>query len=128
MTYQYQQFPNEPIIVSTLLPSYRVEIDALSYSSDGKALLDKVSQPVFFIEDFTRSTLDMQDLAYGASVVAKDPTSLLRHPNIRQILYVTDSEIMRLSASGMNNEVFGNLKIQVFDTLQEALAYARSQN
>ncbi len=69
----------------------------------------------------------MNELIEVTNWLARDETSSWRHPNLRQVLLVTQDNLTRIAAKGMNSELFGNMNIAVFTTLDDALAHARSE-
>jgi hypothetical protein len=53
--------------------------------------------------------------------------ALLRHPNIREIMYVISNSFQRAVSEGLDSEWFGNLKIKLVYSLDEGLDYIRSR-
>lgn len=67
--------------------------------------------------------LTLDEIVFGANRIARGENSLWHHPNIKQVILVTDNNTLRLSAKGMASQTFGNLIVPVFVSLDEALAY-----
>ncbi|MDX2077130.1 MAG: hypothetical protein SFZ02_11910 [bacterium] len=123
MSFTLTQHTDAPIIVNHLHADYTMaEFDPANQKAG--ALLDKVTEPHYYIVIFD-FTLTLEELLEGASGLARSENSLWHHPNIKQVIMVTDNDLFRLSAKGMHSDVFGNLDIAVFSTLEDALAYTR---
>ena len=124
----FKQLPGEPIIVVTLSKEYDFIADADEGARAGLAVLDRLKHPVFWVVDFhitpnQEHSLNLDQLLVSSNAV----TRLWSDPRIRKVLLVTSDEIVRLAGRGMTSETFGNLPIEIFASLDEALRYARSQ-
>lgn len=71
-------------------------------------------------------TFDLSSVIAGANMSARGDNPIFHHPNTCSISYVTQSGVVALAAKGMDSKVFGHLKINVFGTLEEALAHVRA--
>ena len=52
--------------------------------------------------------------------------SLFHHPNIRQVIFVSDSTMLQVAAKEMDSAPFGNVTVAVFDNIEEALQHVHS--
>ena len=92
------------------------------------SLFNSVSEPVVLILDVTQAEVELDGIMRGASSVYRGDSPLFRHPNVRQILQVSNNPAFEMAARGLDSEVFGDVKIEVFHTLKEALNYARASS
>lgn len=120
-----EKLPNEPIIIFAV--GEQGEENA-PVTDELLSLLDSLPEPVTLIFDLTNFKASFQDMLLGIKTSSTGETSLMRHPKIKQYLSVTDSKALQMIAKGMDTVTFGNIKITVFPTLDEALAHARSQS
>jgi len=128
MPVKLEQLPNEPIVIQTMSPDYHLIEEFPKDHPKLYALLDGLSEPVFWIVDISKvENIDMQDLLTGTKLVATSDKSLYHHPNMRQALYVSTKDLIKLAATGLSHEQFGKLNVKVFDNLDAALAYARER-
>ena len=67
----------------------------------------------------------VEDIIWAANEGVHGSLAVARDPRIREILVVSTSSILSLAARGLRADAFGNTRISVFGTLEEALAYAR---
>lgn len=63
----------------------------------------------------------------ASSMAARGDNPLFHHPKVKQVLLVVGDIMQELSAKGMQSDTFGNVNIRTFKSVEEALAYARSQ-
>jgi hypothetical protein len=89
-------------------------------------LLKTAQEKVTVINNLDRAHFSIDDVIHSASLAKQRESSLFHHPMVKQILCVTGSKLIQLSAKGLNHEVFGGLKLPVFGTMEEALDYANS--
>ena len=52
---------------------------------------------------------------------------MLHHPHVKELIIVTQAKMEELAAKGLNSDIFGNVPISVFETMEDAVAYARSR-
>ncbi|GEM_PF-730676 len=127
MTYHIERLPGEPIIVSTILPGYSVVRDQPNSDADTRAILDQSDEPLYLVVDITRFKFNLDDVVRGANQGGRGAESLWHHPKIKKLIWVSPSPVVRLAARGLNSPTFGGIAAEVFDTIDEALAYARAQ-
>jgi hypothetical protein len=87
--------------------------------------LDSLDEPVYFINDTSAVDFDLATVIEGSNLVARGENPIFHHPNIRSVIYVTQSDLGALAAKGMDSNAFGNVDVKIFRTLDEALAYVR---
>jgi hypothetical protein len=125
-TATFNKLPDEPILILTLSGSSTDLSDPEQSHNQLHSFLDSISEPVFLILDMSNAQLGLDDLMRGASDAFRGDNPTFKHPNIREVLQVSDDPTLELAAEGMNSAVFGNIKIRLFETLEDALAYARA--
>jgi hypothetical protein len=124
----FEQLPGEPIVVVSLGKDYDFITGAEEGTQAALDVLDRQTQPVFWIVDFHIAPDQEHSLNFEQLLVSSNSvTELWSDPRIRQVLVVTSDEIVRLAAQGMGTEAFGNLSIALFGSLNEAFAYARAR-
>lgn len=128
-TFSHHQLPGEPIVIATLSDKYNFSTDSGPSSQAGIKVLNTMSTPVFWILDMRHLTVDLELLMRGAAVTARDSSSIYRHPMVREVIFVFPevSEVLQLGAKGLNSEAFGFIKASVMDSVDAAIAYARSK-
>lgn len=121
--------PGEPIVIATLHENYDLATDSGPSSQAGIDLLNTLTDPVFWILDMRYLKFDLAALVQGAAVLARNPSSIYRHPMIREVIMVSENApaAVKLAAEGLNSEIYGYVKACVMDSVDEAIAYARAQ-
>ena len=126
MPYSIEKAPDEPIVV-VVHESRQLLAEMGQLMDEIKPLLDSQPEPVFLVMDIRRLGIAVEDLASAASAAARGPGALLHHPNVRENLLVSSAGLVRLGAQGLRTATFGNTKVRVFDTTEQALGYCRDQ-
>jgi hypothetical protein len=126
MPYKMEKLPHEPIIYLTYSPDFSVTRELPQQMEETVVLLDAQPEPVYLIIDVRETQFSLDDLIQGANMATRQRKVLL-HPNIEANLVVTNSKLVALTSKGLKSPVFGSIKIEVFETVEEAFAYARSR-
>ena len=122
MSYRVEKLPDEPIVLATLNKDFSMSMfDNLV--NDVYEILDQLNESIYYISDVRHITLSWDNLLKGVSMVSRGKNPLLQHPRIIENLAVTNSKMLRMLAKGMQHPVFGNVSIQAFDSLDDAIEY-----
>lgn len=125
-TYRLELLEGEPIILVTIFEDYSIARDMPKSDQEGRALLETFDRPGYFITDITRLKPTVDDLIQGSNRGARGDDPLWKHPLVREMIFVSSSPFIQVAAKGMNTVTFGNLSVQVFKTVEEALVYCRA--
>ncbi len=94
-------------------------------------ILNEQTEPVIHIADMSAADVDFEDILKISANAAYGEDALFRHPMIAEVLVVTEDPAMALAAQGMTTDAYfshgKDFILKVFSTLDEALAYARSE-
>jgi hypothetical protein len=108
--------------------------DDFDFATEGEAqfaqitsILDRQTEPIFYMVDLRKLDITFDETLALINRVARGEDALLRHPNIREIIYVISNTFQRAVAEGLDSEWFGNLKVKLVYSLDEGLDYIRSQ-
>ncbi|MBN2304760.1 MAG: hypothetical protein JXQ72_09805 [Anaerolineae bacterium] len=126
-TYTVQKLPDESIVIITTHEGYDPSQHVTEAAKAVNRVLDKVSGPVVFIQDLTSVKTDMDDIMVAADTTGRGDAAPFHHANIGEIITVTQDPILRRVFEGMQTDTYGNIKMVILDTLDEALAYARQR-
>lgn len=127
MSYSFKLLPDEPILIATISASFDQKHELDPYLNESAFILEGLDQPVCYIADVSESKVKIfQDFLNAFNRAFRGMGSLARHPNVGKTIFVATDPLIKLGARGLNAEIYGNLSIPVFDTLDEALDYARS--
>lgn len=128
MSFSVEKLPNEPIIVVVIN-------DPFDYKHGPSAIFEKVGEeignspgPFYWITDLTGLSLDFKDwITMRAAAYVPSPHSV--ESGRMCPLYVGSSGLLHwgVALENMRRAKFDLFLIRLFDTFDEALAYARSQ-
>lgn len=82
---------------------------------------------MFFIMNMSEMSVDRDDVILGANRGARGEQPLSHHANLREMLSVFRSGMIKLAIKGLNTVTFANLNAKALDSLDDALAYAQPQ-
>ena len=125
-TYTVEKLPDEPIVYSWLSETWKAD-ELAAVAEDLLAIFDAADEPPFYISNVENVSLNLEEIITSASLVARGGGSVLHHPNIREYILVTKAKLLQLAAKGLGSDTFGNLPVKIFETEDEAFAYARAR-
>jgi hypothetical protein len=126
MSYILEKLPNEPIVCVKYNHDFKVAAQMEQVILEIITLLDAQPEPVFLITDTTEMTMGVDDLISATNKAVRQ-TKVVTHRNNRLNLVVSTNSLITFGVKGMNTAAFGYLKVEIFRTMDEALAFARSQ-
>ncbi len=127
MSFEVERSPHKPIILSRTLEDYDMESEQMAIQEAVREHLDAATEKLFYIVDVSQTQFDFSAILTGTNVAARMDTSTWRHPNVRELLFVSSNPIVHRVSLGMNSQAFGYLQSKAFDSLDEALAYIDEQ-
>lgn len=126
-TYRIEKLPSEPIVVTHLGADYSMASHTEEINSRIMKFMDASAEGLFLIFDATEASFSFDEVITSASQGTRSTTPILRHPNMRQLVVISHSSLVRLAAKGLNSPIFGRVNVKVCDTLDEALAHCRTE-
>lgn len=127
MPFKIDVLPDSPIVIHTHEPSPDMVTEIPEAMRTLAELLSAQPRPVYLVLDLTGVTMTLDDLMKTSSDATRGPGALLHHPNVAETLFVLTNSFMKLGTMGLTSEAFGHAKVRVFDTLEQALAYAQER-
>ena len=128
MLYDIKKLPNLPVILATWYDGFSFTEHGKQYVQKLHALLDAQNSPAFYVVDLSQpSSLGFEELLTAANSGARGLGASFHHAMNCGTLIVSSDPLVLSMAPGMNSEIYGNVNMKIFDTLDEALAYVRRQ-
>ncbi len=125
--YSLVKLPKEPIVILTPHADHDVIQDGPEAADQTIRLIEAQSTPVGLILDLTHLKMDFSEIMSGSSMVARGPSALFHHPNVKIIATVSQDTTIELVNEGLSDELYGHLLVITVDSLDKALAYLRAQ-
>lgn len=117
---------NEPILICRYEGKLTTE-DLRHIERESLALTESMDGPIPRISDTREASLSFGDLVvllFDAARARNIPGST-GDPKFADIAVVKEGSIAALGARSMGQDQYGNLRIPVYETMEEALAHAR---
>ncbi len=126
MSYQCELLPDAPILIETMGSDFDIKTEGETSAKQVVEILEQQSQPVFLIMNLLALTsMSLDDLVHASNMATRQ-FALFKHPQMREGIIVTNSQLFTAAARGLSSPIFGHVKLRVVPTLQEALAYTRA--
>ncbi|MBN2305762.1 MAG: hypothetical protein JXQ72_14865 [Anaerolineae bacterium] len=125
MSYTIEQYSGQPILISTLREDYNPLHEIQPMVHDLAAILDAAACPMILIVE-VQFQPDDAATTVGAPPTNGNQNELFRHPNLREIIFVSDDGRVHLRVGGWNATIYRNVNVCAFHTIDAALAYAES--
>ncbi len=127
MSYVLEQFPEEFVILVTCGQDFHLAQELDSMVADILHRSTAGSRSSYLIIDMRGVSFGFDSVIATANRARSDKDSVFHHPTIEQVIFVTDSRLMELSARGLNTEMFGHISVPVFHSVEEARGYVRQR-
>lgn len=127
MSFSIKVLPNEPIIVATFHDGFSIAEHMSQAEAETRAILDQTHKSYYDIIDISGWNITFEQVLQLTNAGALGIDSILRHPQIRRIIIITNNQMVMTAAAGLRSELFGNLDILTFDTMDTALTWCRNQ-
>ncbi len=126
MNYEIEAIPGKPIIMAALSESFDLVRDSARMVDELLSVLNTQPAPVFYISDARSMRVNFGDMVGLMGFMAKDHTAL--HPNIREVVVITSSDMVSLGAKALDQTQYSNLPVSVFGSIEEAFDYVNSRS
>jgi hypothetical protein len=127
MPYQVSRLGHEPIIIATLSDPIDWAQDIKKTTAEVAALAAEIEGRGFRITDLTQTNVTFSELMMGLAAVLRSEGGWLSTPQITPLVVTTQELGREFQAFVAQQEQYGKLHIEVFSTLEQAVAYAREQ-
>jgi hypothetical protein len=124
MSYLIDRIEDEPIVIITYGRDFESLTEMIPILMDGIIMVASIPGGAFVINDLTHVDLILEEVILGANLAHND-ISPFANPQVLGNILVTTSDLIKLAATGLNSETFGFLHLPVFNTVVEAVEYAR---
>ncbi|MFN8372937.1 MAG: hypothetical protein U0694_08675 [Anaerolineae bacterium] len=124
--YIIQKFVDEPIVMMVINNDYKLAVHGQQGTLDVITVLNAQEEPPYCIIDMRALQLNFNDILYLVSLITNRQQSY-DTPNAREVVMVTEKGYIKAAMDGLRNPLFGSINIPVYDSLDAALAYVRSQ-
>ncbi|MBN2146778.1 MAG: hypothetical protein JW726_05295 [Anaerolineales bacterium] len=126
--FRIEKLPDEPIVLEMVGEHLDFTRDIQALQDGLRAMLDETSEPLYAIADISKlDNFTIRDMVDAANSLTRGRGSTWKHPNLKEIMFVSTNSTIRLAAQGLSSPVFGGFQIKVFQTLEDALVYVRGQ-
>ncbi len=124
MPFTTESLPDGSAMVFTLSADFDAQAEAPAVTQTFMTTLGASEKPIYLIVDFRAASgrASMENVMHGASMLSR----LVGHSQVCEVLMVTVTELMKMVAAGLDTPTFGNLRIKLFPTTEEALEYVRA--
>lgn len=123
MSYTIQRISEPSAILVTFYKNFDVDVDLKPYQDDFENTMNQQSDVIPVIVDMLDWSLSFDDMMAGLQQLFGKKHPFV-HPNIREVIWVTSSSLLKMSAKSFVQ--FGIFKqLTVVNTMVEAKSIAR---
>lgn len=126
MPVSIELFSDEPILVATFTEPFKPREDLEKVAQHMVKILEDVPDILWRIDDTTFVEMTFTKLVEAMSAATRSKTGTVTDPRVELILVGT-SETMKTAAKSMEQRQYGEVKVPLFTSRDDALAYVRGQ-
>ncbi len=116
-----------PVLLVQFERAFGSSEDIETYVNTLQEAYDALEKKVYNITDTRNLSLSFDKVMEFLRVSMRSNTSLTNHPMKLGNIVITSSGFYQAIITGLRSATFGNMNIQVFDSVDEALAWVREQ-
>ena len=124
-SFHVELLPGEPILLFEVTEEYATARDWPEGDAATRQFLDQAREPLYHLIDLTEASFTLDDIVVGVNKLSRGTAALWKHPNILDLIFVTDDATIQMAAKGLDSLMFGNIEAKIFETREEALEYIR---
>lgn len=124
MTHTVERLPDEPILIITYETPFDFHIEPGQILEAMADIIIDSDQAVFAIHDTSNLSLSFSDVVTGMAGAFKNVRGQELSPRAR-ILVVGGGTLLNLAVRSARQIQYGGLDVELFDSLDDALDYAR---
>jgi hypothetical protein len=127
LPYECRLLPDLPVILGTWKSGFKFAEHGKQFSLEVRTLLDAQTSPVYYMLDMSQlEEISIDGVILAANQGARGANPNLHHPMNCGNIFVSQAAVIHMTAKGMDSSAFGNVKVRLFATLEEALDYVRT--
>lgn len=127
MTYEIKQMENLPIFVATMSEPHDAIADATGIEKEMHQNIAAVNGTVYYIPDLSAIKITFSNIVIGLNEAFKEGSgSFYSNPRVKMLMVGSD-EMLRVAADAGSQDQYGNVPIELFATVDEAVAHAKAQ-
>lgn len=126
MPFEVERLENEPIISTKLIAPFDVENDVPAFYSAVDAAIKPQEEKVFVIYDIRQFNFSFTDMMTGMALSRTGIPGSASDPRLK-IMVVGNQSLLQVGTESMKNDIYGNINVELFTDLDEALAGIRAQ-
>jgi hypothetical protein len=124
--YDIRWLPGEQIIVERIPAEFDLGTDSEPSTQAALGCLDAAGEPVPYVLDVREMNLSFGEMVAAMAAMTRGEMVAYTHPMLKELIVVTTNTVYKLGAAALAQEPINRVKVKVFDSLDEALEYARS--
>lgn len=126
MAVEFSRITNQPIIVVKFLPPFDPVKDLPEATKYSATILNQIKGQLYRIEDMSGVDIDFSNLVMAMAKATEKIPGSMSDSRIEGIL-VSGQELFELAANAMSQAQYGEKKMTLFATVDEAIAYATAE-
>jgi hypothetical protein len=119
--------PDTPVVISLFNSEWQMSRDVDQYAQEVIQVLDGVDEDCYHVMNLLATKFNVGDVILGANTAARGAAAFMHHPRSKTVVVVTTDTITAMAARGLKSPVFGSVPMEVFDSLDEAMAWVDAE-
>jgi hypothetical protein len=127
MSYTVELRPDIASIVVAINRDFSMQDDLQPLCQEVIRTLDQSNRPLYYISDARQLSLTLDELIQGTNALVRGQYPFATHRNFKAMLLITSDSLISMAATGMRSDSFGNVHVEIFSSIDDAVAFVRSQ-
>jgi len=127
MNYSVEVLSDLPVMLVRFEAAFGTAEDIESYIQEVKSVYSNLDRKVYDLTDVTKLDLSFVKVMEFLRVVLRSENRIPENSMRLGSVVITTSHFQRAMIKGLRSATFGNIQIEVFDSLDAALTWVRAQ-
>jgi len=125
MSYTLELRKDISSVVATMAKNFDMATEYESFSRERYELFERSTQPLYYIISIEQK-LTLDDIIKSANALSHGQYGISKHPNFKKMMVITSDLAIVMAAKGLSSDAFGNMPVEVFAHLEDAVAAIRA--
>jgi hypothetical protein len=124
--FHIEKVPDLPVLRITLNSTYKARAHQRASTVAVNEYMDQMSEKVFLLYDMGNVKVDWGEMIMGLAD-ARDAYKEGEHRNYRETVIVVRNMLLKMGLRALGQQQYGNMRVTIFETVDEALDYVKSR-
>lgn len=127
MPYHIEIRKDMDCMIATFSEDFDMQREYSGFMRDRYNALEQANRPLYYVGVAHQVSMSLEDIIRSANSLTHGQYAIAKHRNFKGLLMITHDPSLTLAAKGLSSDAFGNINVHIFENLDDAVDFVRSQ-